>query len=256
MVNKITNFGVRKLIIYCEYWLINNTNLPALLIKNANNNTICSGQINIENFIENNTEQKSKLLNNNNNIYNNIINNNNNDNENNENNNNILLFSNEKNQPISAKIMNSNWSLPFTFAEGSNKEVQIIDNIIPNNNQNNNKEYPLIYQIGVYVEAAIQQFWRTKILYFSDRFILINQTDEDLICRQFNYHFHQFNIEKNSSAPFHCFEASKSDDNLKLSINFASNKYLWSNPFQINLVSFSIFKDYFSIHYFFIFFEY
>ena len=122
------------------------------------------------------------------------------------------------------KIANSKWSDGLTIdTAGMQGYLELLD-------KSNNSPIKK-FEVGVQVEnSKNEKFWRTKIVTFTPRFIIVNNMTQSIVCKQ-KEGSDIYWIDSNAQIPFHW-----SDENKKELINmsFQQNGWSWTGSFSID----------------------
>ena len=119
----------------------------------------------------------------------------------------------------SIKIANSKWSKAVGLESvGTSGEVIA-----------NDKQTSIQYHIGVSIELLSERYFRTKVITFRPRYILVNRTSRDIYYKQENTDFCHL-LKTKQNLPFHWLDRSKP---LLLAITL-SKSHKWTGGFQID----------------------
>ncbi|KAI9340870.1 hypothetical protein BDR26DRAFT_820276 [Obelidium mucronatum] len=143
-----------------------------------------------------------------------------------------FMFSYSNFEPLrnraQVRVGNSEWSKPLSFeAVGSS-----FDLLVPSSNRGEE------VHLGVRVHEGEGKYFLTKVVTFSPRFMIKNNMNEDLNCRQ-EVKQQPTLIKSKSSVPLHFFNERSPR---QLSLRMAGLMNEWSSPFNIDQVGITYVK--------------
>ncbi|KAJ3092913.1 hypothetical protein HK102_000456 [Quaeritorhiza haematococci] len=120
------------------------------------------------------------------------------------------------------KVADSEWSKPLSFeAVGSSYEVQV-----PASNKG------AVVHLGCQVKEGEGKYYLTKVVTLTPRYIIVNQMNDDVHCRQGGT---TILVKAKETRPLHYLKATREGE-LQLSVRLTGLINEWSSPFDMNQI--------------------
>jgi vacuolar protein sorting-associated protein 13A/C len=144
------------------------------------------------------------------------------------------LFSlRDSSNKLHVKIANSVWSRGIGLQNASHTTAYLQ---MPEKRKDGDREAGRLYELSVVEYSAKNDFWRTKVVAFAPRFVLLNKMSKTLFCKQ-NSTMDVFTLLPNERVPFHWTNNNISEK--KMQIRLDQGDCTWSTGFA--LVDFGFF---------------
>ena len=205
--------GTRKISIFSQYWMVNMTGLKLIYRRSGLDSSLVAGQGYIENEEVNlsndprewytSSEERSKPF----------------------------LFTTSyynldpRGDLAKVSIANSQWSQNINLNSEGNTSILEIEDSPQNGKQTR------VFQLTLKITSAPNQFWRSKIVTFYSRFVIINNMDREFIYRQKGTMANLCTIGPQENIPFHWADK---DSPPHLCIRLNSAGWDWSGGFEIS----------------------
>ena len=220
VINLVEFSGMRKISVFAQYWMVNHTGLRLLYRRAGLDSSLAAGQGQLEKKTISLSHHPREWYNN--------------DNEYNE----PFLFTTPfysidlRGDLAKIKIANSEWSQNINLnSQGTTSFLEIPDNY-------QDGRITRCFSISMTVSAGTDIFWRTKVVSWYPRFIIINNLENEFIYHQKGCLAHLCSIHPGENIPFHWADK---DAPRQICIRINDKGWEWSGGFEISeLCSFSL----------------